>query len=788
MNLGRWSTWLNPVKRRARGNSADKGRPLSSRFRPRLECLEERCTPTVVTLGPLADNTLYQDPTGNLSNGAGQHFYVGDNNKPSNFIRRGLIKFDLSSIPAGSTITAVTLTLHMSKSLAGAENIDLHVAQKNWGEGTSNAATGGAGSGEGDGIQATTGDATWTFNVFNTQSWTNAGGDFSATVSATTSVNGVGSYQWTGNGLVADVQGWLNNSATNFGWLLTGNESTGATSKEFDTKENTTAANRPVLSVTYTTPAADLTVAKSHTDTFTQGDAARTYKITVGNAGAGATTGAVAVSDTLPTGLEPTSADNAVINGWSVSFVGQVITATRSDALAAGGAYPDLVITVAVAADSPLNVTNTATVSGGGETNTGNDSASDPTTIFASGTTPPTSSINALPAAQNKTAIVLSWTGQPVGGVTIANYDIFVSDNGAAFTAILTATTQTSTTFTGQNGHTYGFYSVATDSLGHRQPTPSAAQATTKVDTVAPTSAVAVLPAFNKLSFLVSWLGTDDAGGTGIATYSVFVSDNGGAFTLFQNNTAQTSSTFNGTLGHVYGFYSIATDKAGNHQPTPSAAQATTNASLNTPNKLYVAQVYLDLLGRPVDVSGLAFWAGRLSNGEARSIIAAQLTYSDEYFATIIKPAYLKFLGRAADPSGLASWTAQMQAGLTDEKLEANFIASPEYYTHNGGTDKGWIDGTYKDLLGRQADASGESFWIAQAATAGRFAVALGFAASAEREAQRITLDYMTYLHRQPDPAGLSFWSDQFINHGKTNEDLITGFIASDEYFANSSK
>ena len=73
-------------------------------------------------------------------------------------------------------------------------------------------------------------------------------------------------------------------------------------------------------------------------------------------------------------------------------------------------------------------------------------------------------------------------------------------------------------------------------------------------------------------------------------------------------------------------------------------------------------------------------------------------------------------------------------------------------------------------------------------ASVGRFAVALGFAASAEREAQRITLDYMTYLHRQPDQAGLAFWSDQFINHGKTNEDLITGFIASDEYFANSSK
>jgi hypothetical protein len=47
-----------------------------------------------------------------------------------------------------------------------------------------------------------------------------------------------------------------------------------------------------------------------------------------------------------------------------------------------------------------------------------------------------------------------------------------------AFTPFLTATTQTSATFTGQFGHTYGFYSVATDNVGNRQPTPTAAQAT----------------------------------------------------------------------------------------------------------------------------------------------------------------------------------------------------------------------------------------------------------------------------------------------------------------------
>ena len=39
------------------------------------------------------------------------------------------------------------------------------------------------------------------------------------------------------------------------------------------------------------------------------------------------------------------------------------------------------------------------------------------------------------------------------------------------------------------------------------------------------------------------------------------------------------------------------------------------------------------------------------------------------------------------------------------------------------------------------------------------------------------------YLGRSPDPAGLAYWVRQ-LGSGVTNEDVITGFVASDEYFA----
>src|SRR5205823_6202965 len=143
------------------GNARSRKRNRRSpRFQPWVESLENRVTPTTINLAPIADDTLYQvstvDPAQQLSNGAGQHFFVGVTSQGSNAIRRGAIKFDLSAVPAGSTITSVTLTLTVSKTTNGPQNIALHRALLNWGEGTSNAALAGRG-GEGSGIQATTG-------------------------------------------------------------------------------------------------------------------------------------------------------------------------------------------------------------------------------------------------------------------------------------------------------------------------------------------------------------------------------------------------------------------------------------------------------------------------------------------------------------------------------------------------------------------------------------------------------------------------------------------------------
>src|SRR5262249_24980761 len=92
-----------------------------------------------------------------------------------------------------------------------------------------------------------------------------------------------------------------------------------------------------------------------------------------------------------PSGLTATAISGT---GWACTLA--TLTCTRSDALAAGAAYPSITLTVNVAANAPSSVTNVATVSGGSELNTANNTASNPRTsvparavqvVLTSGTT-----------------------------------------------------------------------------------------------------------------------------------------------------------------------------------------------------------------------------------------------------------------------------------------------------------------------------------------------------------------------------------------------------------------
>lgn len=101
------------------------------------------------------------------------------------------------------------------------------------------------------------------------------------------------------------------------------------------------------------------------------------------------------------------------------------------------------------------------------------------------------------------------------------------------------------------------------------------------IDSTPPVTHVAALPATQPTaSFPVQWVGSD--AGSGIALFSVFVSDNGGPFTVWQDETTATSATYAGQAGHNYGFYSIGVDLVGNVEASKTTAEATTSIGTTT--------------------------------------------------------------------------------------------------------------------------------------------------------------------------------------------------------------
>jgi uncharacterized repeat protein (TIGR01451 family) len=138
--------------------------------------------------------------------------------------------------------------------------------------------------------------------------------------------------------------------------------------------------------ITPITFAPDLTLTKSDGGASFAAGGTGSYTLSIHNTGTGATTGQITVTDSLPAeltvsdGLLTLSGTHAA--DWTCSATGNVITCTSDTAIAANGSST-FNFNVNVASNANSSITNTASVSGGGEptVNNGNNSASETTPI-----------------------------------------------------------------------------------------------------------------------------------------------------------------------------------------------------------------------------------------------------------------------------------------------------------------------------------------------------------------------------------------------------------------------
>jgi hypothetical protein len=198
-----------------------------------------------------ADTTLFDD---RRDNSAGGFPYIFSGVTRVGSPRRTLIKFDLpTTLTAQFTVTSVSLRLSVDQARPGAQTHTVYRMTRAWNEGNlqlTDIST------VGQGAPAQPGDATWNSAADGVTSWTTSGGDFavSASGSGVSDIAGTNTFL-SGAGMVSDVQSWIATPSVNRGWAILGNETTVWDAKRFASSESATASLRPLLTITYTTPA-----------------------------------------------------------------------------------------------------------------------------------------------------------------------------------------------------------------------------------------------------------------------------------------------------------------------------------------------------------------------------------------------------------------------------------------------------------------------------------------------------------------------------------------------------
>jgi hypothetical protein len=202
-----------------------------------------------ITLNPVADAYIRQfDPDRTLGDyGSEPSLVSGALGSRAQFeVRRALLRFDLSQIPAGAVVNSATLliTVVMVPLTPNNSTFDIRRVSQFW----------------------TEGGVSWNSRLGAGTPWQVPGATGSAdSVSTPSSFVAVGAANFTGYtfpsmaALVADVQGWINDPSSNFGWLLISeDEVTPQTARRFGAREDPSHA--PVLTINYSIPSLGVTI------------------------------------------------------------------------------------------------------------------------------------------------------------------------------------------------------------------------------------------------------------------------------------------------------------------------------------------------------------------------------------------------------------------------------------------------------------------------------------------------------------------------------------------------
>ncbi|HUY31679.1 MAG TPA: DUF4214 domain-containing protein [Pirellulales bacterium] len=279
-------------------------------------------------------------------------------------------------------------------------------------------------------------------------------------------------------------------------------------------------------------------------------------------------------------------------------------------------------------------------------------------------------------------------------------------------------------------------------------------------------------PSPSQFSATINW-------GDGTSATANLIAVTGGVYTVAGSHTYADEGkynvevTANGTGGDSI---VVSTTALIHEELLPGGTQGTANQQI-------VSELYRDLLGRQVDMAGLAHWTGMLGAGATRSLVEMEIEQTREYMTDAVQASYQQYLRRGADAGGLTHFVGMLSAGDTIEQVDQILLASAEYFqVRGGGTNDGFFDALFQDILNRSVDSATRT-WFHTLASGGatRAELVSLIYGGLEHQQDMVKALYSRFLDRSGDTAGLNTFVAQ-LRSGQSPAVVAAEILASPEY------